>query len=202
MAKDNPEQERLSYRKILHETALKAPSSSGVYMWKNPQDVVIYVGKAKNLKNRLTSYFSSNKDIKTRLLVSHAKSIEYITTANEYEAFLLENNLIKKYTPRYNINLKDGKSYPVLRITNEDFPKVFRTRRILQERRIPPHFQNQNNFSRWFNLFRALPGFRRTRHFHRSNLQHLSCQALQNFPQKRIAVPVLPHRTVQGSMLF
>ena len=88
MAKDNPEQERLSYRKILHETALKAPSSSGVYMWKNPQDVVIYVGKAKNLKNRLTSYFSSNKDIKTRLLVSHAKSIEYITTANEYEAFL------------------------------------------------------------------------------------------------------------------
>ena len=133
MAKDNPEQERLSYRKILHETALKAPSSSGVYMWKNPQDVVIYVGKAKNLKNRLTSYFSSNKDIKTRLLVSHAKSIEYITTANEYEAFLLENNLIKKYTPRYNINLKDGKSYPVLRITNEEFPRIFKTRTIFHD---------------------------------------------------------------------
>ena len=81
---------RYMYREILHETALKAPSSSGVYMWKNPQGTVIYVGKAKNLKNRLTSYFSGKKDIKTRLLISNAKSIEYITTANEYEAFLLE----------------------------------------------------------------------------------------------------------------
>lgn len=104
----------------LHETALKAPSSSGVYLWRNPQGSVIYVGKAKNLKNRLSSYFSGNKDIKTRLLISHAQSIEYITTTNEYEAFLLENNLIKKYTPKYNIDLKDGKSYPVIRITNEE----------------------------------------------------------------------------------
>ena len=102
-------------------------------MWKNPQDTVIYVGKAKNLKNRLTSYFSGKKDIKTRLLISSAKSIEYITTANEYEAFLLENNLIKKYTPKYNINLKDGKSYPVLRITREDFPRLFKTRNILHD---------------------------------------------------------------------
>lgn len=117
----------------LHETALKAPSSSGVYLWRNPQGTVIYVGKAKNLKNRLSSYFSGTKDIKTRLLVSHAQSIEYITTANEYEAFLLENNLIKKYTPRYNIDLKDGKSYPVIRITKEDFPRLFKTRYIVQD---------------------------------------------------------------------
>ena len=117
----------------LHETALKAPSSSGVYMWRNPQGTVIYVGKAKNLKNRLSSYFAGNKDIKTRLLVSHAQSIEYITTANEYEAFLLENNLIKKYTPKYNIDLKDGKSYPVIRITKEDFPRLFKTRYIIQD---------------------------------------------------------------------
>ncbi len=120
-------------REILHQTALKAPSSSGVYLWRDPQGDVIYVGKAKNLKNRLSSYFSGTKDIKTRLLVSRAKSIEYITTANEYEAFLLENNLIKKYVPRYNINLKDGKSYPVLRITNEEFPRLFRTRTILRD---------------------------------------------------------------------
>ncbi len=120
-------------REKLHETALKAPLSSGVYLWRNAENVVIYVGKAKNLKNRLSSYFSGQKNIKTRLLVSHATSIEYITTANEYEALLLENNLIKKYNPRYNISLKDGKSYPVLRITNEDFPKIFRTRRILQD---------------------------------------------------------------------
>ena len=113
-------------REILHETALQAPSSSGVYLWRNRQGDVIYVGKAKNLKNRLTSYFSGSKDIKTKLLVAHADSIEYITTANEYEAFLLENNLIKKHNPRYNIDLKDGKSYPVLRITNEDFPRVIK----------------------------------------------------------------------------
>ena len=120
-------------RELLHETALKAPLSSGVYLWRNPENTVIYVGKAKNLKNRLSSYFSGKKEIKTRLLISHAASIEYITTDNEYEALLLENNLIKKYNPRYNINLKDGKSYPVLRITHEDFPKMFKTRRIMQD---------------------------------------------------------------------
>ncbi|MBQ9538771.1 MAG: excinuclease ABC subunit UvrC [Treponema sp.] len=118
---------------MLHQTALKAPDLSGVYLWKNTGGTVIYVGKAKNLKNRLTSYFNSNKDIKTRMLVSHASSIEYITTNNEYEAFLLENNLIKKYTPRYNINLKDGKSYPVLRVTKEEYPRLFKTRHIVQD---------------------------------------------------------------------
>lgn len=102
-------------------------------MWRNPQGTVIYVGKAKNLKNRLSSYFSKGKDIKTRILISRAQSIEYITTANEYEAFLLENNLIKKYTPRYNIDLKDGKSYPVLRITNDKFPRLFKTRMMVQD---------------------------------------------------------------------
>ena len=117
----------------LHETALKAPQSSGVYLWRNSENTVIYVGKAKNLKNRLCSYFSGQKNIKTKMLIAHAVLIEYITTTNEYEALLLENNLIKKYNPRYNINLKDGKSYPVLRITNEDFPRIFRTRRILQD---------------------------------------------------------------------
>ena len=118
---------------ILHETALKAPQSSGVYLWRNEEGTIIYVGKAKNLKNRLCSYFTGQRTVKTRLLVSRAASIEYITTTNEYEALLLENNLIKQHSPRYNICLKDGKSYPVLRITKEDFPKIFRTRRILQD---------------------------------------------------------------------
>ncbi len=121
---NNPDYENL------HQTALKAPSSSGVYMWRNAEQTVIYVGKAKNLKNRLTSYFSGERQIKTQLLVSNAKSIEYITTSNEYEAFLLENNLIKKYSPRYNIQLKDGKSYPSLKITNEEFPRFYKTRLI------------------------------------------------------------------------
>ena len=114
----------------LHQTALKAPSSSGVYLWRDQKDSVIYVGKAKSLKNRLSSYFSGAKDIKTELLMSRAASIEYITTSNEYEAFLLENNLIKKYKPRYNIALKDGKSYPVLKITKEDFPRFYKTRQL------------------------------------------------------------------------
>ena len=126
-------QQVLTSREILHQTALKAPSQSGVYMWRNAEGTIIYVGKAKSLKNRLSSYFSGNKDIKTRLLISHARSIEYITTNNEYEAFLLENNLIKKHTPKYNINLKDGKSYPVLRITRDKYPRLFKTRHIIQD---------------------------------------------------------------------
>lgn len=117
----------------LHQTALKAPKIPGVYLWKDENQEVIYVGKAKNLKNRLSSYFSGIKDIKTKTLISKAFLIEYITTDNEYEALILENTLIKKYSPRYNINLKDDKSYPVLRITNEDFPRIFRTRRIIQD---------------------------------------------------------------------
>lgn len=117
-------------REQLHKTALAAPKTSGVYLWKDKSENVIYVGKAKSLKNRLSSYFSSTKDIKTRILVSNACALEYIQTENEYEALLLENNLIKKYKPKYNINLKDGKTYPVLKLTGEEFPRFYRTRNI------------------------------------------------------------------------
>ena len=122
-----------SVRGQLHETALKAPQSSGVYLWRNEDGTVLYVGKAKNLKNRLSSYFSGRKDIKTRILISRAHSIEYIVTQNEYEALILENNLIKKYSPHFNIELKDGKSYPMLRITNEKFPRLFKTRSMVKD---------------------------------------------------------------------
>lgn len=125
--------EQTEIRKKLHETALDAPKTSGVYLWKDENDIVLYVGKAKNLKNRLSSYFTSQRDLKTRILVNRAHSIEYITTDNEYEALLLENTLIKKYSPRYNISLKDGKSYPVIKITNEDFPRIYRTRTIYND---------------------------------------------------------------------
>lgn len=121
-----------TYKK-LHDTAIKAPMSSGVYLWKNKENTILYVGKAKHLKNRLSSYFSGTKDIKTRTLISRAYSIEYITTDNEYEAFNLENTLIKQHRPKYNIALKDDKSYAVLRITNEKFPRVFRTRRVIHD---------------------------------------------------------------------
>ncbi len=117
----------------LHNIALNAPKTSGVYLWKNAEGLIIYVGKAKSLKARLTSYFNSGKDIKTRLLVSNAFSIEYIKTQNEYEALLLENTLIKKHTPKYNISLKDGKTYPMLKLTNETFPRLYRTRNIYND---------------------------------------------------------------------
>lgn len=100
---------------------------------KDKGDNVIYVGKAKNLKRRVSSYFLPNRDLKTTCLVEKIDHIDYIITGNEYEALVLENNLIKKYTPHYNILLKDGKSYPVIRITNEDFPRIFKTRRIIKD---------------------------------------------------------------------
>ncbi len=111
----------------------QAPAEAGVYIMKDAEGTIIYVGKAKVLRNRLCSYFSGRKDIKTRHLVAHISTIEWILAGSEYEALLLENNLIKKHTPRYNINLKDGKTYPCIRITNEEFPRIFRTRRIIHD---------------------------------------------------------------------
>jgi excinuclease ABC subunit C len=109
------------------------PENPGVYLMKDKNGKIIYVGKAKNLKSRVSSYFSGEKDLKTRYLVEKIADIETIITSSEYEALILENNLIKRHAPRYNINLKDGKSYPVIRITNEDFPRIFRTRRIVND---------------------------------------------------------------------
>ncbi|GAB1484243.1 hypothetical protein MASR2M78_30610 [Treponema sp.] len=117
----------------LRSVAKEAPLTSGVYIMRDGDGSVIYVGKARILRNRLSSYFSGDKDVKTKTLLRHVRSIETIQVNNEYEALLLENTLIKQYSPKYNINLKDGKSYPVVRITNEDFPRVFRTRRIIED---------------------------------------------------------------------
>jgi excinuclease ABC subunit C len=107
------------------------PDRPGVYIWKDAENTPIYVGKARNLRNRLRSYFTGGKDIKTRFLLERAADVELIVTATEYEALLLENNLIKRWRPKYNITLKDGKTYPVIRITADEFPRVFRTRRIV-----------------------------------------------------------------------
>ena len=98
---------------FLRETAKQAPASPGVYLWKDAEGEILYVGKAISVKDRLASYFSSRRDAKTRLLVSKAETLEWILTATEYEALLLENNLIKRHAPRYNINLKDGKTYQI-----------------------------------------------------------------------------------------
>ncbi|MCL2211139.1 MAG: excinuclease ABC subunit UvrC [Treponema sp.] len=117
----------------LKNTALDAPMAPGVYIMKDSEGAIIYVGKAKSLKNRLKSYFYGEKDVKTATLLRHIVSFETIIVQNEYEALLLENTLIKQHSPKYNINLKDGKTYPVIRVTREDFPRIFRTRRIIQD---------------------------------------------------------------------
>ncbi|MCK9347574.1 MAG: excinuclease ABC subunit UvrC [Sphaerochaeta sp.] len=113
--------------------ARELPHNSGVYLMRDEKGSIIYVGKAKDLRKRVTSYFLANRSAKTAALVRKIASIEYIITGNEYEALVLENNLIKKYSPHYNISLKDGKSYPMIRITHEKFPKVFKTRRLIDD---------------------------------------------------------------------
>ena len=111
------------------------PTSPGVYLMKNDQGEIIYVGKAINLRNRVRSYFRELKpdQAKTKALVKHIADLEYIIADNELEALVLECNLIKKYRPKYNINLKDDKTYPFLKITNEDYPQVLITRRVLKD---------------------------------------------------------------------
>ncbi|MEA2490994.1 MAG: excinuclease subunit [Acidobacteriota bacterium] len=109
------------------------PERPGVYLHKNPEGQVIYVGKARNLRNRVTSYIVGRgaRDAKTMSLISEIDTIDFVTTNNELEAILLENNLIKTHQPRYNILLRDDKSYPYLKVTiSEDYPRVVFTRRM------------------------------------------------------------------------
>ena len=117
----------------LRGIVLNLPSSPGIYQYLNTEGVIIYVGKAKNLKRRVYSYFSKeHQSAKTRMLVSKIADIRYIVVNTEEDALLLENNLIKKYKPRYNVLLKDDKTYPSICITNEYFPRIFKTRKIIR----------------------------------------------------------------------
>ena len=109
------------------------PDSPGIYQYLNAEGTIIYVGKAKNLKRRVSSYFNRDHGPgKTRVLVSKIADIRYIVVNSEEDALLLENNLIKKYKPRYNVLLKDDKTYPSICVQNEYFPRVFKTRRIVR----------------------------------------------------------------------
>ena len=119
----------------LYNKLKQAPTDPGVYQFFNSKNKIIYIGKAKNIKNRVRSYFqnSKNKSSKTITLVRNIEKIEWIIVRNEVEALMTEANLIKKHQPRYNIDLRDDKSYPFIRITNESYPQVFITRKIVRD---------------------------------------------------------------------
>lgn len=120
----------------IKQTLQGFPTSPGVYLMKNQKDKIIYVGKAKNLRNRVRSYFNNSvqHSAKTLYLVSHIRTIDYILTQTEVEAFLLEASLIKKHRPRYNIRLKDDKAYPYIKVSLQDaFPRLYLTRRVVQD---------------------------------------------------------------------
>lgn len=131
------EPDRQDRKKILEAIKNKlslVPEQPGCYLMKNREGTIIYVGKAKVLRNRLRSYFTGSHTIKTQLLVNDIVDFEYIVTANNMEALILECNLIKKYYPRYNVLLKDDKSFPYIKITNEKHPRLEVTRRVLKDK--------------------------------------------------------------------
>ena len=113
----------------LRAKANSLPATPGVYIMKNADGDIIYVGKSKKLKNRVTSYFTGNNhSVKTARMVSLVREFDYILCDTEIEALALENVLIKKHSPRYNIKLKDAKSYPYIKVTAEEYPRFFVTR--------------------------------------------------------------------------
>ena len=117
-------------QEYLKQIVLSLPNAPGCYQYLDASGIVIYVGKAKNLKRRVSSYFNKEQiSAKTRILVSKIRDIKYVVVKTEEDALLLENNLIKRYKPRYNVLLKDDKTYPSIAVTNEYLPRIFKTRR-------------------------------------------------------------------------
>lgn len=126
--------EELKTNEYLRGIVLNLPEGPGIYQYLNSEGTIIYVGKAKNLKRRVYSYFSKDhQSAKTRILVTKIADIRYIVVNTEEDALLLENNLIKRYKPRYNVLLKDDKTYPSIQITNEYFPRVRTTHQIIRD---------------------------------------------------------------------
>jgi excinuclease ABC subunit C len=119
----------------LREIAAALPQLPGVYLYKDQHGTVIYVGKAKSLRSRVRSYFSDERlaDAKTGTLISEARDVEYILLDNNKEALALENNLIKQWQPRFNILLRDDKTYPYIKLTGEKWPRVYVTRRLIKD---------------------------------------------------------------------
>ncbi len=119
----------------LREKVSQLPLLPGVYLYKNAFGEIIYVGKAKNLRARVRNYFSDDRlgEAKTGTLIAEAADLDYIVVENEKEALALENNFIKQHKPRFNVLLKDDKTYPYIKLTNERVPRVFVTRCIRKD---------------------------------------------------------------------
>ena len=110
------------------------PTQPGVYQYFDKEGTILYIGKAKNLKKRVASYFTKNHEYgKTKVLVKKIASVKHIVVTTETDALLLENNLIKKYQPRYNVMLKDDKTYPWICVKKESFPRIFLTRKVIKD---------------------------------------------------------------------
>lgn len=148
------------------------PKLPGVYTYKNKDNEIIYIGKASNLSNRIKSYFNRNNDIKTKTLVRKIEKIEYFVTNNELEALLLENNLIKQFKPKYNIKLKDSKSFPFIKIIKENLPRIILTR------------ENKNNFDEYYGPFVDLQSIRIVLSIFRKYLKIRSCKKKFKPPYK------------------
>lgn len=163
------------------------PQKPGVYLMKNIDNEIIYVGKAKNLKNRVTSYFHSvnDKTLKKSILVSNIDDFELIITNNELEALILECNLIKKYKPKYNVLLKDDKTYPYLKLTlNEEFPRLVTTRKIIKDK------------GKYFGPYTNIKDLKVTLHMLRKIFPLRTCKTMDkraclNFHIKRCAGPCI-----------
>src|SRR6202047_521506 len=119
----------------IREKVILLPLNPGVYLYKDAHGKVIYVGKAKSLRARVRSYFSEQRvaDAKTDTLITEARDVDYILVDNEKEALALENNLIKQWKPRFNILLRDDKTYPYIKLTSEKYPRVYVTRRLRKD---------------------------------------------------------------------
>ncbi|MDL1896688.1 excinuclease ABC subunit UvrC [Anaerolineae bacterium CFX7] len=150
---------------VIQQTLDTLPTKPGVYLMRNDAGTIIYVGKAVNLRNRVRSYFHHNAfDAKVVALTAHVEKIEFIVTDTELEALVLENNLIKKYRPKYNIRLKDAKTYPYIKITwQDDYPKVFMTRRM------------EDDGARYFGPFTAVWAVHETLDTLRKIFPYLTC---------------------------
>jgi excinuclease ABC subunit C len=122
------------HREAIKQKLALLPDKPGCYIMKNAEGTIIYVGKAKVLKNRVRSYFTGGHNIKTQILVSEIADFEYIMTGNNVEALILECNLIKKHLPRYNVLLKDDKSFPYIKITHEEHPRLEITRKVYKDK--------------------------------------------------------------------